>query len=229
MSIILEKMRSDQSTLFVSIPRNSIEHALAAQEGGADAIKMHVNITHHATGISFGTLEAEAKNLREVIEAVKIPVGLVPGESLEIVNAGFMRKVIDMGFSFIDAYSQYWPASIHEQDQIDLWAAFDSTYTLEEMVNIASYPWVDVVEASIIPVDEYGVNLSWRDVSHYLNLKDAIHKPLVIPSQRKLRPDDMPALVKLGLKNFLMGAVSVGEDPSSIERCTREFRESLRP
>jgi hypothetical protein len=103
----------------------------------------------------------------------------------------------------------------------------DSTFSLDEISAIASFPWVDDIEASIIPVSEYGAFLSWRDLSRYVQLKKVLHKPLIIPSQRHIRPEDVPALVSLGLKNFLMGAVALGRNPEQIERLTRQFRQAL--
>jgi hypothetical protein len=112
-------------------------------------------------------------------------------------------------------------------DGLDLWAAFDSTYSFGEMCTIAAFPWVDAVEASIIPVSQYGAYLSWRELGLYLELKRSINKPLIIPSQCRIRPDDIPALKKLGLNNFLMGAIALGREPEQIEQMTREFRQAL--
>jgi hypothetical protein len=223
---LLDQLNGDKACLLVSIPSNSVEPALAAQAGKADGIKLHINVTHHATGITFGTWEEEAENIQKVIEAVDIPVGLVPGENLELTMDD-IKIAAQAGIQFVDSYSQFWPASISKVEGVDLWAAFDSTYTLAEMSTIASFPWVDAVEASIIPVDEYGSSLSWRDLNRYVQLKKVIQKPIIIPSQRKIIPEDIPALRSLGLKNFLMGAVALGSEPEQIEQLTRQFRQAL--
>jgi hypothetical protein len=226
MSKLLDKLTGERACLLVSIPTNSVEPALAAEAGGADGLKVHINVTHHATGIQFGTFQEEAENIKKVIESVSIPVGLVPGESLSL-SLDTLQKAAELGISFVDSYCQFWPASIHTVGGVDLWAAFDSTYSFDEMRTIANFPWVDAVEASIVPVSQYGANLSWRDLGLYFQLKGAINKPLIIPSQCKIRPDDIPALKNLGLKNYLMGAIALGREPEQIERMTREFRQAL--
>lgn len=226
MSSLLDNLIGETSCLLVSIPTNSVEPALAAQAGGADGLKVHINVTHHATGIQFGALKEEAENIKKVIESVNIPVGLVPGESLSL-SLDTLQKAAELGITFVDSYCQFWPASIHKVDGVDLWAAFDSTYSFDEMCTIAAFPWVDAVEASIIPVSQYGAYLSWRELGLYLELRRSINKPLIIPSQCRIRPDDIPALKKLGLNNFLMGAIALGREPEQIEQMTREFRQAL--
>lgn len=226
MSQLLEKLSGDQGCLLVSIPTNSVEPALAAQQGGADGLKVHIDVTHHATGIHFGDLEGEAENIKRVIQSVDIPVGLVPGESLSL-SGDTLQKAAGLGIAFVDSYCQFWPAAIHRVDGVDLWAAFDSTYAFEEMCSLAALPWVDAVEVSILPASRYGTFLSWRDLGRYLRLKRAIDKPLIIPSQCRIRPDDVVALKKLGLKNFLMGVIALGREPEAIEEMTREFRRAL--
>lgn len=226
MQRLQEKLNGEQACLLISIPSNSVEPALAAQAGGAEGIKLHMNVTHHATGVTFGTWEEEAENIIKVIQAVDIPVGLVPGESLDL-SLAVLKSAAEAGIQFVDSYSQFWPAAIQKVEGLDMWAAFDSSFSLDEMCTIASFPWVDAVEASIIPAAEYGSYLSWRDLNLYVQLQKAIQKPVIIPSQRNIRLDDIPALLPLGLKNFLIGAVTLGRSPEQIERLTRQFRQAL--
>ncbi len=226
MTQLLDQLKSDEPCLIVSIPTNTVEAALAAQDGGADAVKVHCNVTHHATGVTFGTLDEEEPRLRAILEAIDIPAGLVPGETLDL-DVGYFEKARDMGFTTMDAYAQFWPAIVYKVEGLELAAAFDSSYSWEEMRALDSLPWVDIVEPSVVPVEEYGRLLSLRDVAAYRALIEMLDKPVIIPTQRRIRTDDIPALLSVGAKNLMIGAVVTGKKPEDVERVTREFRQAL--
>jgi len=226
MSRFLDQLRSEKPCLIVSIPTNSVEEALAAQAGGADAIKVHSNVKHHATGITFGTLEQEEPRLRAIVEAVRIPVGLVPGETLEL-TMGFFQLVRDIGLVMVDAFAQFMPALVRRVEGIAMGAASDSSYSFEEIRNLAALPWLDTVEVAKVPTSEYGQLLSWRDVAYYAAVTKMLDKPIIVPTQRKIRIDDIPALLQVGVKNIMIGAIVTGRKAADIERVAREFRQAM--
>ena len=43
--------------LVVSLPRNDVELATAAANAGANALKVHMNVAHRASGTHFGTYD----------------------------------------------------------------------------------------------------------------------------------------------------------------------------
>lgn len=225
MTTFLSKLQSASPCLIVSLPRNDPHMAQAAEAAGADAIKVHVNVTHHATQITFGTLEEERAALERVLGAVKIPVGLVPGEDLAL-SSETLSAIEAMGFALIDGYSHTLPAWIRG-GRMDLWAAIDPTYSAAEISALARLPWVDAVEAAIIPTAAYGQLLSTRDLARYRDLAGMLSKPFVVPSQRKLRVQDVPSLLSVGVKNIMIGAVVTGMEISGIEAATRAFRRAL--
>lgn len=226
MSQLLHLMQSTQPVLIVSLPANSVEQAKAAEAAGADAIKVHIDVTHHATGVTFGSLAQERAALAAILEAVEIPVGLVPGEDVRISLETY-RSIADMGFTLVDAYAHHTPALAERISGLDLWVAGDCRYTLEEIAALSRLPWVDAVEAAVIPTGEYGQFLSQRDLAAYLQLSEMLDTPFVVPSQRLLRIEDVPALLAVGAKNLMIGAVVTGKEVEGIERATRAFRRAL--
>ena len=48
-------IETNKFTLVVSLPSNNLEMAKAALEGGAQAVKVHCNVWHRASGHTFGT------------------------------------------------------------------------------------------------------------------------------------------------------------------------------
>ena len=225
MSAFLSKLQSAMPCLIVSIPGNHVEMAQAAEAAGADAVKTHIHVTHHASGITFGKLEQERTALEKIIASVKIPVGLVPGEDLAI-STETMRAISEMGFAFVDGYAHTLPTWIRG-GKLDYWAAINPTYTAVEIQHLAELPWVDVIEAAVIPSDAYGQLLSVRDLARYHEIARLLTKPFVVPSQRKLRVEDVPSLLTVGAKNIMIGAVVTGMDVPGIENATRAFRQAM--
>ncbi len=225
MSTFLSQLQSSKPCLIVSLPGNNVEMACAAEAAGADAVKVHINVTHHATHLTFGPLEAERPALEQILRAVKIPVGLVPGEDLAI-SPEMTRAIAEMGFTFVDAYAHTFPTWFRG-GHTDYWAAINPTYSSAEMVSLAALPWVDVIEAAIIPTDAYGQLLSIRDLARYREIARLLSKPFVVPSQRKLRVEDVPSLLSAGAKNIMIGAVVIGMQGRGVETVTREFRRAM--
>jgi hypothetical protein len=226
MSEFLHLLQSTKPALIVSLTSNSVEQARAAEAAGADAIKVHINVTHHATGVTFGTLAQERPALEAILGAVKIPVGLVPGEDVRITRADY-REIAAMGFTVVDAFAHVTPGNYECLPGMDLWVAADCQYSLDEVAALTRLPWVDAIEAAVIPTAEYGQLLSQRDLATYLLLAETLEKPFVVPSQRRLRVEDVPALLAVGAKNLMIGAVVTGKEVKGIEEATRAFRRAL--
>ena len=78
----VELLSDRKFTLVVSLPANDLNLAKAALEGGADAVKVHCNVWHRASGHTFGTFEENKDFLKDLISLCgDVPVGLVPGTS----------------------------------------------------------------------------------------------------------------------------------------------------
>lgn len=223
------RLRSDDPTLCISLLANDVDLARAVEDAGADAIKLHTNLAHGATGLTVGGLDREEDRLRAILDAVSIPVGIVPrgrpGTSREEVE--LLR---DMGFDFVDLYGKHTSPAVLAVDGIDHWVAPTSDYTVDMLRVLAGRPDVDVVEVCFFPVDVYGSPLCVDDLVRLELGMEALTpsgKPVVIPSDRKLEPHDVPALRDIGIRNFLIGYAVTGGDVGSITAATRAFREAL--
>ncbi|MGQ9779295.1 MAG: hypothetical protein ACUVRM_05380 [Bacillota bacterium] len=213
-------------TLIASLPENSADLARAAIEGGADVIKVHINVVHHASKTCFGTLEEEMERLLGVLEvAGDVPVGIVPGGRPGIDRAD-LAPLIKMGFDFISAYAAHLSAACLTFRGIGKMVALDPSYRLEEAAVMANMG-VDVLEASIIPPEGYGDPLTAADVLRYAALVRAFGGPVVVPTQRNIRPADVPALMDAGVRGLMIGAVVGGKDPVSFGTATKLYRQVI--
>lgn len=210
-------------TLVASLPDNTPDLARAAVENGADVIKVHLNVVHRASNTCFGPLEEERERLLAVLEAAAdIPVGIVPGGRPGIGRME-IEPLIGMGFDFVSAYAVHLSAAFLTVKGIGKMVALDSSYTLEDARAMAGLG-VDVLEASIIPPEGYGHPLTAADVLRYAALARAFDGPVVVPTQRKIVPDDLSALMMAGVRGLMIGAVVAGKDPLSYGAATKLYR-----
>ena len=72
--------------LIVSLPENNWELARAAIESGVDAVKLHVNVEHRASGNHFYSTEAYRTEFHKIRSEFTGPLGIVPGGALESIQ-----------------------------------------------------------------------------------------------------------------------------------------------
>ncbi len=206
-------------TLMVSPPRNDPELFLAAVEAGAEAVKAHLNVEHRASGTRFGSFSEEEAELRGIADAVgrRIPLGLMPGAD-RFVSRDELERARDLGFGFVDAYLEHLPAWVLTSG-VEVMAAVGAGDPPSLVQGLAGYP-VEAVEASFVAPSAYGQVLSLADLIRYRALAEATSQPVVVPSQKRLEPGDLQALVDCGIRGVLLGVHSLGDSPES-------FRERL--
>lgn len=65
----------------VSLARHDMALAQAARDAGADALKLHLNAYHRASGTTFGSFKEERPFLEEVGKpSLDTAIGLSPGQ-----------------------------------------------------------------------------------------------------------------------------------------------------
>jgi hypothetical protein len=231
----LSLLHEQKLGLFVSLPRNDPELARAAVAGGADGLKVHINVSHAASGTHFGGLDAERASLESIVGVASgRPVGIVPGAE-RMASPDDVRELSRVGIDFCDAYAHHVPAwMLLMRDEVDmavlvaLGAEHDARQASAICAGPAGPPLApDGIEASIIPHDGYGQPLSALDVLTYRQLCAEAQMPVMIPTQRAITPEDASAIADCGAAALLIGAVVTGKDAASIEETTRRFRAAI--
>jgi len=220
----------DRPMLVVSLPRNEVQFAQAAQAGGADAVKVHINVHHHASGTVFGSLQEEQEALEAIVQ-VGLPVGIVPGADTAMASLDDMSKLDQMGIDFFDAYVHQMPAAMLQMEtQMSRMIALSHR---QRQTNFSLGPcaaWCDLIEASIIEPDGYGQPLTVADLCDYAAICTAYPDiPVLVPTQRCIRPDELSILTSCGIRGIIIGAVVTGDEPAAIEQTTRLFADVLAP
>lgn len=221
-------IRDGALSLVVSLPRNDLDLARAALDAGADAIKVHANVWHRASGNTFGSLEDNRSFLHDLITVAQgRPVGLVPGARDSFITPRELRELEDMGLSFFSAYADDCPPFMLASSLTRMLALHD-TCTRADLVGLRDWDLIDVVEASIINGEEYGSPLRVTDLLRYRSIVRTTGKPVLVPTQRAIDPDDVWALRDAGCGAVMIGAVVMrGTGASCVAEATRSFRRAI--
>lgn len=214
-----------QPRLLVSLPQNARELAQAAADGGADALKVHINVHHDASGTHFGSLAEEHANLASILE-VGLPTGIVPGVAASLPSPEDMAELARMGLDFFDLYDHDMPSWMMVIEDLTRTVAASSSTSLESVRQFESMGF-EMVEGAIVPHEGYGQMLSAADLAAYRRLREMTALPIIIPSQRALHPEDVPALLATGVNAVMIGAIVTGREPQQLRAATQEFAAAL--
>jgi hypothetical protein len=222
----LLQLLSSKPTLIVSLPTNSVELAKAAKTGGADALKVHIHIHHEASGTHFGSLAEERAALQEIL-ALGLPTAIVIGAEEKMASPEEMAQIQQMGFAAFDAYAHYLPAWMFALSGLAKMVAVDESYSDEAILRLESLG-MDILEAAVVPTSGYGEPLMLADLLRYRALRESTSVPIVIPTQRHIRTEDVPTLFRSCRPSALMiGALVTGTEPESITEATARFKTAL--
>jgi hypothetical protein len=220
--------------LFVSLPRNEPELALAAAEAGADAIKLHMNVVHEASGTNFGSFAQEAQRVQEIIDAVPCAVGLMPGADFHSLPS--REELLSLrGLQFIDIYSHHMPVWFVELPFRLILALKEFDGLIEPPFYNTHFYWppeahrnrINMVEASIFGPQDLGQPFTWADLRRLRILQEYVDAPLVVPTQKFITPNDAQWLKRGGTGALMIGKVVTGDTAESIGRATAEYREAI--
>jgi hypothetical protein len=221
---LLQQLQENDWTTLVSLARNDLDLAKAAIGGGAQGLKVHINVDHFASGTHFGSFAEERNSLARIVEAAAAgdcSVGIVPGGAPFATEAEF-ADLAALGIDYFDAYPADAPAWTLTQPYLDkMMAAYHgvSADTMQSFERLG----MQLCEASILDHRDYGKPLSALDLAHYAELATALSVPIIVPSQKKIEPTDIPALRRTGVKGVLLGAVVTGNSAASLEAALRAF------
>lgn len=224
MSRWVRKAGDSSFSLMVSLPRNDPEMAIAAAFSGADAVKVHMNCKHPASGFVFGSFKRERKNLEAVAKSISIPVGIVPGDE-EPASGEELKQLQGIGFDFFDIFAHRMPLE-YLKAPLGKMVCIDGRYTPADAKQLASLG-VEVFEASIIPHEEYGEPVVLSDLARWKLLTEKLTVPLLVSTQRDIKPEECALLQKAGVRGIVIGIVVTGDSAKEVEETTSLFRKAI--
>ena len=210
--------------LIVSLPRNDPALARAATDGGADVLKVHVNVRHMASGTVFGTLAQERPHLEQIL-ALGLPTGLVPGEA-QMLTPEEMPEIRRMGFAFLDAFIDTIRPHLYDAG-IPVVPALPHSSDERYLAQARDLPgkWV---EAAVVAPEGYGRPPEQADFAALRRVGEVTRKRLIVPTQRRIGRDDVARYFEIPQVIALMiGAIVTGLEPDTLGRAAADFRSAL--
>jgi hypothetical protein len=210
MSKLVSLLSREPFTLIVMLPENSAEMAKAAEESGAGAICINYSDDKGA--------------IREIIDAVKIPVGMSLGEN--ILSEDEMKDFKKSGFDFIDIPSNDAPDHILKIGGFGRILALDPDYSTLDLTKLSDRP-IDGLDAAVIMPEEWGKDLNVGDLQQYITIAMSTTLPVIIPTQKSIRASEVPIIWDTGVKGMIIGAAITGDTSSSLKAVIQEYRSAV--
>jgi hypothetical protein len=222
--------------LFVSLPRNEVALAKAAAANGANAIKVHMNVEHRASGPGFGSFAEESKAVLEIIGAVDIPVGLMPGAGPEqLPSPAELTQLAKAGLDFVDIYTHHMPLWFIDLPLKLILAFHEFDGLTEPPYYCTHFPWppesnrnrIYMAEASFMTPEDYGKPFTYADLRRLRIFQEYVDAPMLVPTQKRITPQDAVWLQRSGAGALMIGAVVTGQTAESVGTATAAYRAAL--
>lgn len=223
---LTQLLETKKLTLMASLPENRLDLARAAIHAGVDVIKLHVNVHHRASGNSFTSVHEYGEVFRSIRAGFSGPLGVVPGGAFEDIKQSEMEQLIQLGFNFYSIYAHHKPSWLTQLDGMEKTFAITNEYRFSQLGKV-KHLGVSALEASIVPGEEYGSPLTFKDILSYNSLVQNVDVPVMVPSQRKIEPTDIPLLYRAGVKAIMLGAIVIGNTEESIKGAISSFRKTI--
>lgn len=222
MSRTIELMK-DKFTLISSLHTNSLELAVASEESGADAVELHLNIEDAASAIRFGGIDIEENSVREVIGSVKVPVGVWIGD-MPMVSKEEWEKIVGSGVDYVKMLAHHMPSYVYNDDRVKKIISVGSGYVLEQVEILSHDGRVSAIEASIMTPQVFRLPLTLFDISNYTLITRRSSKPVIVPSQKFIEPNDLAVLKRIGIGGIVTNSIVTGTTQLSYREILAEFR-----
>lgn len=213
-------------SIIVSLPENRVDLAKAALDAGADALKFHINVNHRASGNEFKDIDYYMETFREIRELYDGPLGLVLSDDVNKVNQLDLQQIKDIGFTYFSLYSKDITSKLLLQNELEKTVAVDDLFHLNEVKVIENFD-MKAVELSVVKKADYGKPLNFEDITLYMNYRKQTNLPIIIPSQKKLVPEDLDIFHQIGIQSAMLGAVTTGTTEKSIYETVTTFTKKV--
>lgn len=221
---LFQAITAGEYPIIVSLARHALDLAKAALDGGAFALKTHLNAYHRATGTTFGTFEQERPFFEELAK-LGCPLLVMAGQET-VPTASEMDALADLGFEGFNVYIDHMQPHLL-QSRLRPMPALASTSKPEDIQRIAAIPGC-IIEASIMPFERYRTAMTDADLTRYAEIAGAVDVPVIVPSQLALTPDDTAKLREAGIGAPLLGAIVTGDTPGSMRSSVRAIADRLK-
>jgi len=210
MSRLVSLLSKEPLTLIVKLPENTAEMAKAAEASGAGAICLNYS--------------EDKDTLRDIIDAVKIPVGMSLDEN--ILTSSEMKDFKKLGFDFIDIPSNDAPDHLLKMGGFGRILALDPDYGGLDLTRLSDRP-IDGLDAAVIMPEDWGKDLTVGDLQQYITIAMSTTLPVIVPAQKSIRASEIPIIWDTGAKGIMIGENIIGDNVQSMKAVIKEYRSAI--
>jgi len=210
MSRLVSLLSKEPLTLIVKLPENTVEMAEAAEASGAGAICLNYS--------------EDKDTLRDIIDAVKIPVGMSLDEN--ILTEVEMKDFKKLGFDFIDIPSNDAPDHLLKIGGFGKILSLDPDYSEIDLTRLSDRP-IDGLNAAVIMPEDLGKDLTVGDLQQYITIAMSTTLPVIVPAQKSIRASEVPIIWDTGAKGIMIGENIVGDNVQSMKAVIKEYCSAL--
>ncbi len=143
-----------------------------------------------------------------------------------MVSPDELPELSGMGFAFLDAFVHVLPAFLFDVG-VPIIPALPHSIDPRYLRLVRDLPgqWV---EAAIVDPRGYGLPPAPEDFAALRIVGTETRKQLIVPTQRRILPPDLPRYFEIpGMTALTIGAIVTGADPLSLGRATAAFRAAM--
>ncbi len=218
LSSLLDQARASVPVLAI-LPHNNAEYAVAAETAGADAMLIGIDKTESTFPGLFGSFDLQEDSISSIISSSSIPVGISIGDSRPLTRDNWER-IVAKRFSFVNMYAHHMPPFVLDDQRMQKLVTIGPGYMVEQIRNLSEMEGVYALEAAIVSPQGMNHIFSVLDLATLRMIARLSTKPVLLRTQKRVEPEDVPIVTSAGLKG-------ISFDPSSIEPGIEAYRDAI--
>ncbi|MFA5839788.1 MAG: hypothetical protein WC890_03915 [Candidatus Margulisiibacteriota bacterium] len=216
MSRLIDLINSNKLTLIVALPENNLEMAEAAFAAGADALQLPINMHE------FNTMEQERDTLAKILKIVEAPVGINIGNDKDL-HESEIKEIEKLGFDFVNIGAEHLSPTVLKSKKVSKVLALNSRYTLDELIELSQTTF-SALDAAIVSSSDPETDLVVGDLQNYISIILSANVPVIIPTQRHIRPSEVAIIADTGAKGIMLTKTVLGTTNKHIADVVGKFR-----
>jgi hypothetical protein len=216
---------ANKFVLFGDLHLNSRDFAIACEEAGVDSVLFHLN-QDVGGGVRFAGLEVEEDTIRDSLSVLKIPAGISIGDTRMLLNEDW-EAIARIGFSFVNMFAHQLPTFVWDDHRFAKLVSIGPGYILEQVKALSEFDSVSGIVAALSPSQVLGLPFTMLDGTTLKLITKLASKPVYVPTQRSIRPQDVKLLRELGCNGLLLSSTVYGDSVESCKVNVARFKEEI--
>jgi len=219
MSRLIDLISKNKLTLIVALPENNLEMAEAAFAAGPDALQLQLNTRE------FITLEQERDTLIKILKIVEAPVGLFIGNDKEL-HESEIKEIEKLGFDYVSIGVEHLSPIVLKSKKLSKILALNSRYTLDELIELGKNNF-QALDAAVISSSDLETDLVVGDLQNYISIILSANLPVIIPTQRHIRPSEVSIIADTGAKGLMLTKTVLGSTAKHVAAAVCKFKTAI--